>query len=1591
MVKEAAERGIIMLRAQKASLHRQIREQVATEGSSGHKTGFIAGGEVLTPFVLACNHADASVSILSVSISAIQRLLTNDCIERENFPNIMRVLRIQALSEHQEVLLKALQTMPLLTTPKRFDVPEDVIRQLFTIAFDLVASERPIIHHTASATLQQMMTLVFDRVESRLVGGVDEGTAKVDDDRDRRIQAERAAASGRPRSPMASPVGMSGNCRHAYLLFEDLCLLGKGERAAWVRDGSTPPQALALDIIETLLTSNTALFSESPEFTELLKSSVCPMIVEVLRTHREFPIVVRASRILSTLIAQFYQLLENELEVFVCILLDILPGRQKEPGSTTPQILRNSSLQSSADSNGHGEVHFDSETDAESSELPAWRCGMTLEILVPLVGNVHFMHYMYRTYDAVEGNTGLYGRVVDGISRLISFALNGGLHAAWGNALDGGSDSETGPVQTQKRGRVRSKGQDEIRPFIPMEALGAELDLESTKQSGSLDGDNRSSKWNKQKRILDQHNQHNAPHVTIGRIIWHAHECIASIVEGFVIEEGPDYYTPKKTEDVQTRNTLPLDLGPALVSASWAPVLASLENILRVCNEIHIVQIVLRSYQTYINACGVLNLTTPREGFLHSLCSFGFPRLTALSDETASKADQVKRRKCRSSKLVAHSELPLSEKNVQVLEAVFNIAHCLGGILGSSWQVVLEVCEQLNRMFSLSKNDAVVFPDDSAAIGASSFQGDVASEESMSILSFALDRLFESSKYLDDKGLHCMIEALGVLAIDSMSRAEFASPRASPVPSRSVSSEGGEKGARHHRGYVSAALSTISRFAGRKGKDSSGQDGRLIKRVQSSNDDTDSILSQESIPFAWKKLVVATQINIDRLPVIWELVSGHMETMCANKNEIVRAYGIQSLSLIISEALVYAPVVDGSTSPSLAKRRQSQTLPSRMQVVFLQSMEQCFTSGRTDVQEMVLDSVYSIIQNCGQVFDDAWPTVLKMLSLVANEHPAFVSFGFKSVQLIADDFLETLPVESADKIVESDAFFRCIKCLSDFASQTSDVNISLTAIGTLWAVGDYARRLVTSSSGGGVEEQDPPCVDGGHENSRANSIWMRVLKELERLAMDERAPVRNCALQSMFATLVTHGAHFAVDSWTKCLSPDGMVFSLMLAIERKCIGVEGDPRKDAGGNRKEAYMIVHHSRDTSAKQWNETRVIALQELSRTVRSFFDLLSGSDWFSVTWAEMLSVVRRALLLVREASTAEVAEVQREVVVAAVVVLGDLMSMAAAGASSESRTGNSAQIGLSLWRPTWDTLRELGEVEDFCFDAEEDLSRAVIKALARLWKSAAGSPLLTTEGQLSFFALADRILVNRPVTQGRYKHAKSPAEREYVELIKSITVTDGEARATLFQYLLDYSRFAASSPMFVLDAISLAVNMWATENTTKDRFREIVDVLSTIARRGVEDGIGKVTDGSFDLLVTAVLPSPDTVREDAAALVWTVWPTLLDNVEMTLSSAACSTALLDSVQNLASCSAAPTGFLKAFLTLLKQGSKKERKHKEVCQRYLFSMGEDNDQDVVIEQCEALLKQFRKDESTVNIADMALAMEGLLRVSKKTAAHDE
>ena len=50
-------------------------------------------------------------------------------------------------------------------------------------------------------------------------------------------------------------------------------------------------------------------------------------------------------------------------------------------------------------------------------------------------------------------------------------------------------------------------------------------------------------------------------------------------------------------------------------------------------------------------------------------------------------------------------------------------------------------------------------------------------------------------------------------------------------------------------------------------------------------------------------------------------------------------------------------------------------------------------------------------------------------------------------------------------------------------------------------------------------------------------------------------------------------------------------------------------------------MLVHHSRNTEQKQWDETLVLLLGGLSRLLRSFTSVLQKLDGFDSLWETFL----------------------------------------------------------------------------------------------------------------------------------------------------------------------------------------------------------------------------------------------------------------------------------------------------------------------------------------------------------------------------------
>ncbi|KAG9875332.1 hypothetical protein KCV02_g22020, partial [Aureobasidium melanogenum] len=167
-------------------------------------------------------------------------------------------------------------------------------------------------------------------------------------------------------------------------------------------------------------------------------------------------------------------------------------------------------------------------------------------------------------------------------------------------------------------------------------------------------------------------------------------------------------------------------------------------------------------------------------------------------------------------------------------------------------------------------------------------------------------------------------------------------------------------------------------------------------------------------------------------------------------------------------------VAEASTSdePDDAALAQKMVLSS-LHLLIRQIYEQGGELGNVDIDihNRVLDSVRAVLEKSGEALTAGWETILAIIGSVFDANDAeeqqhdeqtskegwlklssqFVSpylgrSAFGVMQLVCSDFLAPLPQTCLSPLVE--ILFR-------FASQTSDLNISLTAITLFWDVSDF--------------------------------------------------------------------------------------------------------------------------------------------------------------------------------------------------------------------------------------------------------------------------------------------------------------------------------------------------------------------------------------------------------------------------------------------------------------------------------------------------------------------------------------------------------
>ncbi|KAK8811466.1 hypothetical protein WA158_003200 [Blastocystis sp. Blastoise] len=217
---------------------------------------------------------------------------------------------------------------------------------------------------------------------------------------------------------------------------------------------------------------------------------------------------------------------------------------------------------------------------------------------------------------------------------------------------------------------------------------------------------------------------------------------------------------------------------------------------------------------------------------------------------------------------------------------------------------------------------------------------------------------------------------------------------------------------------------------------------------------------------------------------------------------------------------------------------------------------------------ITVNNLYDTIME-SEIFTGMWRYILMPLKKTAPTNDCVEAF--KSLQMILDDYLPSLsPAEIPD----------LISVIAAYAKQTIDHNVSLTSIGLLWKILDYILVIARK-------------LDDFSKRKLINGFRRELYTCILPICYDPRPGIRNAALHTVFQLICAQDGYIIAGNYLELF--DECINVLIEKIEATALKEEKSPSSSS------PVIIQHHSRNTSEKQWNETRAIQLKGVARILK------------------------------------------------------------------------------------------------------------------------------------------------------------------------------------------------------------------------------------------------------------------------------------------------------------------------------------------------------------------------------------------------------
>lgn len=1133
--------------------------------------------DFVEPFLLAC--ATRIPKLVGSGVTCLQRLIVSRGLPKSRLGEAVEAFH-SCTDLGFDVQLKVLQALPSLVQNYSDDLKGDLLSGTLQVCSSLQAAKVQTVSGVAAATLQQLVTTVFERVTAE----------------DLRAQ-DISPVSEIP--GVKGPITIRPAAYDAYRIFRDLVLAVEDRKAKFVDLTSLSKEA-SLELIFSCIDANPSLISKHAEFSSIVRSNVLPFVTQALSERPSFPVTLRCVRIVNIIMIRHFAEFVEESEVVLGML-------------------------------AHG-------LEADPSQI--WKRSLYLEVLRNFFDDSNLVVTATMAFDAAAGGKPVVQDIMSAFVRLstekpaiIGLGQQSTIPIGPTSARDQASDQAAIEAAGGMAG-VISSAFGVAESSVP--GISTEWSIPRTACLDQLDKSEPPvlPETYAYSLVLECLNSlsDNLAKVVLPYTVQHEKSRNRNSKQNKAnITDEAQQTRPERSQSFRKRavplNPLHIE-GPSqprikaiasLIESCWPAVLATSSTFLNAALDDNYYRSLIKAYQRFAQVAGLLRLTTPRDALMTTLGKaavpphvlsastaepmrspsiesprvFSNPRHLLSVDSFVSQSSAASTERDRRSS-VDVGRPTLTIRNLLCLRALLNLAIALGPTLGPAFRLVIDVLKQADMVLSTAS------PQQVSRYGASShnlenespsalhaFSSEVAAVEA------AASRLLESTADYPNDAFVTVVETFcrllrGRIPTAMMSpRPDDLSPPTTPNLQRRKTS--GLPG-----------LSTLAEMQARDYQFITPKLGNLAALNVS------RFVTNEPEESGWN-LIIEEVIKV---------------AVASGSPPIARKAATDLLCKLCTACIAEVEEEDTQIR-NIVQRRALGVLPRVVEGIYAEDGE--LTTADIEVQVQVLDAVKHILERSGESLVAGWSKILALISSVFDSEAAFtvadkdetsnidwsqvshefmaVRLGreaFTAVQLICSDFFNLLPPNDIAALIE---------LLHRFMGQRDDLNLSLTAITMTWNTSD---ALFDEEHSSALETLDVCMTElsqieqrlrGSLSDNRA-AQWLLVLIRLRHTVKSGQKEARKAAFQIICSICKSHGAQLSSGSW------DVLLHTVLIGIvcdNASAVSANTNQSVNDGNTQIAKEMTEIILEGTSAVVVQHVRAIeTIVELSRV----WDLFTGT---------------------------------------------------------------------------------------------------------------------------------------------------------------------------------------------------------------------------------------------------------------------------------------------------------------------------------------------------------------------------------------------